>query len=293
MASILGTTNTVGYDPTTRGVNLKFTDFAAGLQVPVYEKMVGIPMMEDVGRPYGAKKIRYLDTLTARALAETSNGDKGDLTWNSGIPQVVTVTPSGLYIAVSWPENEQNYVEARLDPAVAANIEAAMAEGCDALAMVAFSSITLGWGDADSVPTAPDVRKVVAQLGVATPAARLSDGVALYAVVHPGAQEGLQNTADFTNAEIRGDAENPQVKGFFTKANGVLWNFTTKVPTTNGNGGEGAIFAKSCFVIGWNQKPMVLRERDGLATCLIGYANLGATVMYPSRGQYFRTVTSV
>jgi hypothetical protein len=293
VASVLGTTATVGYDPTTRGVNLKFTDYQAGIQVPVYEAMTGIPMMEDVGRPYGSKIIRIYDTLATATLAATSNGDKGDLTWNSGIPSKVTLTPSGLYIAVSYPENEQNYVEAKMDPGITQNINAAMGEGCDALAMVSFSSLTNGWGDAGSAPTAPDVRKVVAQLSIATPAARLSDGVSLYAVVHPGAQEGLQNTADFTNAEVRGDAENPQVKGFFTKANGVLWNFTTKVPTANGNGGEGAIFAKSCFALGWNQKPMILRERDGLATCIIGYANLAATVVYASRGRYFRTVVTV
>jgi hypothetical protein len=292
VGSILGTTATVGYDPTTRGVNLKFTDWVAGIRVPVYEKMTGIPKMEDVGRPYGSKKIRYWDTLSTTTLAATTNGDKGDLTWNSGTPGVTTITPSGLYIAVSYPENEQDYVETGMDPGIRENIELALAEGCDQLGMVQFSSLTNGIGDASYAPTASDVRKLTTQLSIATPAARVGD-VALYAVVHPGASEGLQNTADFTSAEIRGDAENPQVRGTFTKANGVLWSFTTKVPTGNGNGGEGAIFAPGCFVVGWNQKPMIRSEIDGLAHCHIGYANLGAMLMYASRGRWFRTVVTV
>jgi hypothetical protein len=92
------------------------------------------------------------------------------------------------------------------------------------------------------------------------------------------------------NAEIRGDSENPQVRGIFTKASGILWNFTSKVPTGNGNGGEGAVYTKDAFAVGWNSKPRVEQSKDGLATLYIGYANLGARVKWDARAVSVRTV---
>lgn len=280
-----------GYDPSVAGANLKYTDWASTIEVPAYESMTFIQTIDDVGRPYGSKKVRFWDEVAYQTLAATSDAANADLTWTSGTPTVSTLTPSAIYIAVSYPEHEQDYVEVGLDSGIRQNIEAALGSGCDYVAAAAISSLTAGIGDASYHITAGDLRAQLQAIRIADPSVMVGEGV-IYAVLHPGCIADLAGISEYANAEIRGDAENPQVRGIFMKAQGTLFRFTTNVPTGNAVGGEGALFGKRCFGIGWNSKPKMYREQDGLAHNHIGYANLGSMVLFNNRGRYIRTVVA-
>jgi hypothetical protein len=281
-----------GYTPGSTGTNLKVQDWLATIEVPAYEKMVFIPTLDDVGRPYSQKNLRFWDTLATTTLGTTTVPNNGALTFSSGTPTTLALTPSAIYIAVAYGPNQQDQVEVDMGGGVRSNIEAAMAEGCDAIVTAAISNLTAGIGDAAATLTAGDLHKLVTQLRIASPAVMVGDST-IHACLHPGAIESLLDQQTLMNAEIRGDAENPQVRGIFAKASGLLFRFTTKVPTANGNGGEGAVYSPDAFAVGWNSRPRVEQSKDGLASIYIGYANLGGRVKWDSRARYCRTVVSV
>lgn len=281
-----------GYTPGGTGTNLKVQDWLAGAEVPVYEKMVAIPTLDDVGRPYSQKNLRFWDTLSTSTLGTSVLPSNVNLTWSSGTPSTLPLTTSFIYIAVAYGPNVQDEVEFDMGGGIRSNIEAAMAEGCDVIATTAFSSVSSGIGNAATELTAGDLHTLVTQLRVASPAVMVGDQT-IHACLHPGSMRGLLDQSTLMNAEVRGDAENPQVRGIFAKASGILFRFTSKVPTANGYGGEGALYVPSAFAIGWNSKPKVTKGTDGLATTYIGSANLGCIVKWSSRARYVRTVTSV
>lgn len=281
-----------GYDPTTYGPNLKYSTWAGTIYLPAYEHMTFISKCEPLGRPYAGMTVRLWDELTPGTLAANSAGAAvADLTWESGTPSKQSLTPSAVYVAVSYPEHEQDYVEQALDTGIRQNIEAALGGYCDYIAAAAISSLSAGVGDAAYHITANDLRSQLQALRIAAPDIMVGD-VAINAVLHPACIADLAGINEYTFAEYRGDAENPQVRGMFVKSQGTLFSFTSNVPTGNSNGGEGAIFGKDCFGIGWNQKPKMIRDMDGLAHLHIGYANLGSVMINADRGRYIRTVTS-
>lgn len=281
-----------GYDPSVSGTNLKYTTWANTIYLPAYEHMTFISKVEDLGRPYASMAVRLWDELTVNTLAATSDGAAvADLTWGTGTPSKQTMTPSAIYVAISYPEHEQDYVEQALDPGIRKNIEGALGGGCDYIAAAAISSLTSGIGDAAYHLTANDLRAQLQALRIAAPDIMVGDSV-INAVLHPACIADLAGISEYTYAEYRGDAENPQVRGMFVKSQGTLFSFTTMVPTANSNGGEGAIFGKNCFGVGWNQKPKMIRDMDGLAHLHIGYANLGSVMIDANRGRYIRSVVS-
>ena len=279
------------------GRNLVYSSWAKTVEVPAYEKMIMIPTLDEAGRPYGTQNIRYWDTLTATTKASTAGTstalDITGMTINAGTPTVLTYTTTAVYVAVGINRDLSDAVEVDLDPGARQNVEQCLADGCEAVITALVSNLTAGVGDAATVGSAADVRKLVWQLRIASPAVVVGERE-IVACLHPGAGDGLTSANEFMNAEVRGDAENPWVRGIFVKAFGTLFKFTTKMPTANGNGGEGAIYVPETFAVGWNQRPTMLApQTSGLATFHIGYANLGGRVKWDSRGRFYRTIVSI
>lgn len=281
---------------TGTGRNIVYQSWANTIEVPAYEKMTMIPTLDEGGRPYGTANIRYWDTLTATTVLSTAGTgtahDLTHLTMNTGTPSVLTYTTTKVYCVVGYNDDEQDAVEVGLDGGIRQNIEQCMADGCDGIITALASNLTNGYGDNATQGSVEDCKLLAWQMRIGSAAVLIGDRT-IHACLHPGAGNGLTKSSDWTNAEIRGDSENPVVRGVFLKANGILFRFTTKMPTANGNGGEGAIYVPEAFAVGWNQKPTMEKQRSGLATFHIGSANLGGRVKWDSRARYYRTVTSV
>lgn len=282
---------------TGTGRNLVYQSWANTIEVPAYEKMIMIPTLDEMGRPYGTQNIRYWDTLTAQTVASTAGTgtalDIAGMTMNSGTPTSLTYTTSAVYVGVGVNKDVQSAVEVDLDPGIRENVEGCMADACDGVITALVNNLTDGIGDGATPGSAADVRKLVWQLRIESPAVMVGERE-IIACLHPGAGDGLTSAPEFMNAEVRGDAENPWVRGIFVKAFGTRFKFTTKMPTANGVGGEGAIYVPEAFAVGWNNRPTMLPpQQNGITTYHIGYANLGGRVKWDSRGRFYRTVTTI
>lgn len=281
---------------TGTGRNLAFQTWAKTIEVPAYEKMIMIPTLDELGRPYGTQNIRYWDQLTAQQLTaaggSTTALDIVGITVNSGTPTVLTYTSTFVYTAVVINDDTAQTVEVDLDPGMRDNTEQCVADACDGVICALASSLTDGLGDGTTSANMLDIRKLVARARITSPKVMVGERT-IHATLHPGALDGLANAADWMNAQVRGDEENPQVRGIFMKAYGILFHFTTKTPTANGNGGEGSIYVPETYAVGWNQRPRVEVQRSGVSNYVIASANLGGRVKWDSRGKYYRTVTTV
>jgi Cft2 family RNA processing exonuclease len=112
-----------------------------------------------------------------------------------------------------------------------------------------------------------------------------------YKIVRSSSARGKQIYSD--QLHLRGGIQARFLPaGHVLGAGGILFRFTTKMPTANGNGGEGVILVPEALAVGWNQKPKVEVERTGFANFVKVSANLGGRVKWDSRARYYRTVVT-
>jgi hypothetical protein len=281
---------------TGTGRNLAFSTWAKRIEVPAWEKMKFISSLDEGQRPYGTANIRYWDTPTAQTILSTAGTGAGHvlsaLTVNTGTPSVLTFNTTKVYCVIGLNDDLQDVVEVDLEPGMRDNAEQCVADACEGVITALVSNLTAGFGESTNTGSVEDCKLLAWQMRIQSPAVMLGERT-IHACLHPGAGNGLTKSSDWMNAEIRGDAENPSVSGVFLKASGILFRFTTKMPTANGNGGEGAIYVPEAFAVGWNQRPKVEVQRSGLANFVIVSANLGGRVKWDSRARYYRTVVTV
>lgn len=288
-----------GYYPGTAGTSggsLSLNTWLRTIERPIYEKAVFMPLIDIGPRPYGGGYVRKLDRYTYNT---TTNGAAGTysiasgLTWNNGNAARVAVTPAGIYCAVGYSENQKQYVESDLDGDIRPAIEDCLAEGADATCLANVPSLTAIYGDNSTVISASALRTLVAALDVnSNGGGRVPENM-VYGVFDPAAKPGLLAIPEVANADFRGDSENPNVNGTIVKAMGLNLRFTNAVYNGGTNGAEGVIFLPSAFVVEWNQRPFVERDKDGLEYRLLGYMNLGSAIKWDERAYGVRTVGSV
>jgi hypothetical protein len=280
---------------TGTGRNLAFQTWAKGIEVPAYEAMKLIPILDEGQRPYGTANIRYWDELAATSILSTAGTGAGHvlsaLTVNAGTPTNLTFTTTKVYCIVGANDDTQEAVEVDLEAGMRKNATDCIAAACDGIITALASNLTLGFGNDTTPGSVADCKLLAWQMRIQSPAVMIGERT-IHACLHPGAGNGLTASSDWMNAEIRGDAENPSVRGVFLKASGILFRFTTKMPTTNGNGGEGIVLVPEALAVGWNQKPKVEVERTGFANFVKVSANLGGRVKWDSRARYYRTMVT-
>jgi hypothetical protein len=281
-----------GYTKGGTGANLSFTTFLKTFFVPSYEKMVFIPRIKEGGKAYAAAKLRTWDRFTSAALGTSTLGVATNLTWQSGTPSVATLTPAGYVIAVAYDDQNQDAVEMSLDSPIRTGLTGCAAEACDTTALLQVASLTQVVGDASTHPDLALVRSTIAALRIATyGSVDVRDG-ALQGVFTPAVEPDLLSIPEMTQANYRGDGENPLVKGFFTKGSGINWNYSTAVDKTS-TYANNVIFDPEAFLIMWNTHPSIEKQRDGIANLLISYANFGTAVARNEKAYALRTVSSL
>ena len=287
MAGILGMTD--------RGVALNFTTWTKTFFLPAFEKMVFIPRIKDGGaKPYAAAKLRTFPRISSTALtqATTTVAINTQLTYQNPLPTVATLTPAGYYIALAWDDLQRDAIELGLDAPFRSMLEGCAAEACDSVALDAVGSLTQVVGDASTHPDLALVRSTIAALRMASyGAVDVRDG-ALQGVFTPAVEPDLLSIPEMTQANYRGDGENPLVKGFFSKGSGINWNYSTAVDKDS-TYANNVIFDPDAFLIMWNTHPSIEKQRDGLANQLLSYANFGIAVARNERAYAFRTVASL
>jgi hypothetical protein len=289
MAGLSGTGFVTG--TTAQGGNLGFTTWLKTFFLPSHEKMVFIPRIKEGGKPYQYGKFRTLGALSSTQVTNTNQTSVDLLTWQTPVTSVGTLTPYGYYIAIAYDDVMRDSVELDMNAPLRTMLEDCAAEACDVTALQAVASLTQVVGDAATHPDLALVRSTIAKLRIATNGkVDVRDG-ALQGVFDPCVEPDLLSIPEMTQANYRGDGENPLVKGFFTKGSGINWNYTNSVYASGG--ANNCIFDPEAFLIMWNTHPTAEKQRDGLSNLLLSYANFGVAVARNERAFALRTVTAL
>jgi hypothetical protein len=284
-----------GYTPgasTGTGRNLNFSTWLKTFFLPAHEKMVFIPRIKEGGKPYALATMRTFDRFASTALTSTTISTNANLTWQAGTPSAATLTPAGYYIAVAYDDQMKDAVELDLNAPIRKSIESCAAEACDTVALAVASSLTNVVGDASTHVDLALLRGSIAQLRINSyGSVDVRDG-ALQGVFDPCTEPDLLSIPEMTQANYRGDGENPLVKGFASKGSGINWNYSTAVYAPAG-GSHNVIFDPEAFLIMWNTHPTTEKQRDGLANLLISYSNFGIAVARNEKAICLKSLVSL
>lgn len=271
---------------TTTGYNLQ--KWQKEVEGATYQKMLFIPRIDEGDRLYHTLNIRKHQRVAVSTLAQSAEGTSLSAETLAGTP--VTVTPSGRYVKIAWSQNEAAQIDFNLNSEAQGEIEQAVAEASDTAACANIASLTNFLSVAEV--TAAEFRRAYGNLmqntnGMATP----GKDPQIYGIFAANQYPALASIPEFNNAEVRGDSENPNVKGIWMRGGGVMLMLTT-VLTEDGNGTHNCLFIPSAFVVSWNQRTQIIRDRSDLQEVLIAYNNFGSAVKHNARAYAIRTTAS-
>jgi|SRR6185369_5830284 len=262
--------------------------WADTIEGTTYQKMVAIPSFDEYpGRILNQGNVRKQGRTAGQTLGQSAEGTSltsGDIT---GTP--ITITPVGRYVAVYWSENEDAQVEANLDRVAADNIEQSLAEVSDTAALATATSLTQTMSQA-SVDAAM-FRQAVGRLVGNMNGAVMPGDDSIMAIFSHTQYPNLMNIPEFTDADVRGDSENPHVKGIYTRGGGVKVMLSTVV-AQDANGWHNILYVRKAFVVGWNARSRIKRQDIELQNRIIVYNNFGVSVQHDLRAIDLRTTAS-
>ena len=254
-----------------------------------YQEMVFIPMIEDYGMKLGGTgTILKAARISSSVLSQTAEGDV--LTASTLIDTPATLTAAGNYVMVAWSENEEKQIQVALDTLASGEVNRALAEGSDtiALANVASGTQSMSQAAVDMV----GLNQALGRLGQNTNGEAAPGKAQIYAVFTFTQLPALQGIPQYNSAEMRGDSENPYVKGVWMRGGGVLLNLSTAV-AQDANGWHNPIFIREAFQIGWNTpRAKVESQRFNLQNKVITFNNFGSGIAHNLRFIDFRTTAS-
>lgn len=253
-----------------------------------YQKMVGIPLVDEGDRPLNQLNIRKHLRVSGSTLAQTAEGLT--LTYSTLADTAATLSPVGSYVAAAWSENFEAQIDANLDSESRGNIEAALAELTDSNFLANFASLTnvISCLSVDG----PTWRKAVGRLmgntnGVAMP----GGGTKIHGVFSHTQYPAMCEIEEFNRADVRGGSETPYVSGLILKAGGVTVHFSTVI-TQDANGYENAVFIPSAFCVAWNVRSRLKRQDIELQNRIIAYNNVASGIKHNSRAIAIRATAS-
>lgn len=279
MAALLGTAITPSL------TNWDFNVYKRGFEAATYQDMKLIPVVDEAMRLYNQLTIRKATRLTAATLATTSDGT--DLDYQSPVGVPVSLTPVHSVVPISYGDNQQAQTDFNITREMGAQITAALAEATESTVMANFQTATQFLSDADVSATM--LRQAGARLfgntngnfgpGTSTP---------FYGFFSHTQLPNLQAIPEVNSAEMRGDAENPYVRGIWVKGFGFVLNISTVIPQ-DGNGWHNALLVASGLVTSWNQRSTIEEGKIELGNYAIAHNNMGSNILHDARLLIMRT----
>jgi len=259
------------------------------IEAPTYQRTEHLNTIKVFpGKILNLGRVRKAARATGTTLAQGADGDGLTASDITGTP--ITITPVGRYIMVEWSANERAQVEIDLGPEAAGNIEQGMAETLDTASLANATSLTQSMSQASVDPAM--WRQAVGRLMANTNGAFApGESTMIRAVFTPTQYPNIMAIDEFTHADVRGDSENPLVKGIFTKGGGVNARFSTVV-TQDANGWHNPLYVESTFIVGWNERTKAFQEQTELLHRIVVFANMGTSVLHDLRGIDLRSTAS-
>lgn len=251
-----------------------------------YQKQLFIPKIDEILRPYSKAHVRKYARMASVPLASTSVGLS--LTYQDPLGTEITLTPTGNYVATAWSDNEAASDNVPLDSDLASEMERALAEASDQSALLQVASLTQFRGNGAADADAALVRNSLALLTTNTNGMFVPGQDTFYMILDSSQYSAAMSIPEYTNAQVRGDGENPNVKGIWAKGGGAMLSFSTVV-AVDANGAHGVMFVPSAFAIGWNKRSQIKRQDLELQNRLILFNHFGVTIKHDARAVDLRT----
>lgn len=290
MAGALPTASPPVMTPGTAAAHANYEVWARGVDDATYQNMLFIPRISEDQRPYSKSHIRKYARLTGNALSGTAVGT--GLLYENPMGTEITYTPGTNYVATARQFGEDWMSNVPFDSDLGSEMESALAELSEQSACANIATLTQFRGGPTVDITAAEWRNAKAQLERNTNGKVRPGESTIYGILDFAQEPHIMSIPEFTNAEIRGDAENPQVKGIWNKAGGVMLMLTS-VLTTDVNGTHGCIWIPMAFVIGWNARSQVVKQDEELQKRIIVANNFGSGVRHDLRAIGLRTSNTI
>jgi hypothetical protein len=259
------------------------------IEPATYQKMKFIPLIDTGERLLNKLHIRKHARVSASTLGQSDDGE--NLNSENVIGPEATVTPVGSYVAVEWSENQEAQADYNVDREAASNIEMALAEATDASALTNIQALTVPPLSQGAVDGAMLRKAQGILMGNTNGMHGVDGGNKIYGIFSHTQYPALAAIPEFNQAEIRGDDENPFVKGVWVKGGGAFLVFSTVV-AQDANGWHNALFVPSAFVVSWNVKSRIKRQDEGLMNRVVVFNNLGTAIKHNLRAVPLRTTDS-
>lgn len=258
-----------------------------GFEEATYQRQKLIPVIDEHERLYSLLHVRKAARLVGSTLSQTSDGT--GLNYLNPIDTPVTLTPIASVVPVGWSINEEVQIDVNLER-VAPAVEQALAELTETTVATNAASFTNVLSAADV--SANMLRKAYGILmgntnGLATPGGQET----VYGFFTHTQYPVLGDIPEFNQADIRGDSENPYVRGIWTKGGGIMLLMSTVV-YNDGSAWNNLLFHPSAIGISWNKRSMVKKDDAELQERRIAYNNVGSGVIHNLRAVLLKTTNN-
>jgi len=292
MAGAVPTASPPVLAPGTAAAHFNYEVWEESVDPATYQKMLLTPRCSQTRRPYSLGRISKFARLTGNALSSTASGLADTLLYENPDGGEASLTPGTNYVATARQFGEEVMNPYNLSAELASEMENALAELTEVGVAANIATLTQFRGGPTVNITAAELRNAMSLLGRNTNGQYSPGDAAIYGILDWSQHAHLMSIPEFTNAEIRGDKENPQVKGIWDKGAGIMMMLSTAL-TTDVNGTHGCIWVPTAFGVGWNARTQVLRQDDGLQKQIVVANNLGSTVRQDLRGIGLRTDNTI
>ena len=266
----------------TTGANLE--SWRRKFHFATYQRMKLVPTIDKGDRPYGLGHHRKFARVSGSTLAQNSDGT--NLTYLNILGTPVTTTPVGSVVPIAWSRNERAQIDINLSTEGRSNIEQALAELTEIAAMANIQTATEGLSVANI--DGPTLRRAQANLYGNTNGVVEPGETTMYGIFSHTQLPNLQAIEEYNRAEVRGDSENPYVKGVWTKGQGIML-LTSTVVRNDANGWHNALYVSSAMTMDWNEQSNINVDEAELQERLIAYNNVATAVVNNPRIFYVRT----
>lgn len=248
----------------------------------VYDRMDFANNIGARERLYNQLHLPKMSRFTYSTLAQGTFNTA--LTNSANSETEATLSPAGIYIQVVTDENQLSQGNLDFDSAFTAGVEDGLAEGIETLTLANLSSLsTYQLGGAGASIDASTWRSGVGKIPKGARSKGQPGKADIHIILPTGQYANALGIPEFTNADMRGDGTNPNVRGIFVKGAGATLHLSNVLPTSSGTSKYGAIWIPEAFGISWNKRVSVQAQKWELQHKIIGYANFGSAIVWDNR----------
>jgi len=276
--------------------NLLTKEWRAGILLAANEESVFMPNMMDASA--GAVKlrnglyVRKLGTMTAQSLS--GSGLHSSLTYNTEAGSVVLLSPSTPYSAVELNVDTLMEIDSQpmLKAAYKEQLMASIGENMDSTTAQSLIPALTTSVEGGAVALSKALMLTCLKDLIVQAKDRFKPGKTRgHFIIHPNQSDALLDIPEITAANIRGDSQNPNVKGWVWDA----WNCSVEesgnIHTAAGVA-YNVLFLEDAFAKAWGTKPYFLDPQfEGLLVRLICVGQYGVGTIFDEYAVMMKTAS--